>query len=133
MLPCLNIMTTITSSVLPKRSCLEADLGLARAENLELELHGRVVGKRQGVVRLLSCVNHAMGDYMQQINEWLAHHSTPDGKLNYGRENIIESYYTLHLWRGIYPSFDLQYLVNPGYNRARGPVIVPSLRLHVEF
>ena len=46
---------------------------------------------------------------------------------------ILESYYTLHLWRGVYPSFDLQYVWNPGYNRDRGPVIVPSLRLHLEF
>jgi hypothetical protein len=56
-----------------------------------------------------------------------------DGRLNYGRENIIETYYTLHVWRGIYPSFGLQHINNPGYNRDRGPVIVPTLRLHGEF
>jgi high affinity Mn2+ porin len=56
-----------------------------------------------------------------------------DGRLNYGRENILETYYTLHLWRGIYPSFGLQHINNPGYNRDRGPVLVPTLRLHVEL
>ena len=56
-----------------------------------------------------------------------------DGRLNYGREDIEEAYYTVHLWRGIYPSFDLQHINNPGYNRDRGPVLVPSLRLHLEF
>jgi high affinity Mn2+ porin len=56
-----------------------------------------------------------------------------DGRLNYGRENILESYYTAHVWRGIYVAPGLQYIVNPGYNRDRGPVIVPSLRAHVEF
>jgi high affinity Mn2+ porin len=56
-----------------------------------------------------------------------------DGRLNYGRENIFESYYTLHLWRGFYPSFGVQHIRNPGYNRDRGPVIVPTLRLHLEF
>jgi carbohydrate-selective porin OprB len=56
-----------------------------------------------------------------------------DGKLNYGRENVLESYYTLHVWRGIFPAVGLQYMVNPGYNRDRGPVIVPTLRLHVDF
>jgi high affinity Mn2+ porin len=56
-----------------------------------------------------------------------------DGRLNYGRENIVESYYTLHVWRGIYPSFGVQHINNPGYNRDRGPVVVPSLRLHLEF
>jgi hypothetical protein len=56
-----------------------------------------------------------------------------DGRLNYGRENIVETYYTLHVWRGIYPSFGVQHINNPGYNRDRGPVVVPTLRLHVEF
>jgi high affinity Mn2+ porin len=56
-----------------------------------------------------------------------------DGRLNYGRENIVETYYTLHVWRGIYPSFGVQHINNPGYNRDRGPVIVPTLRLHLEF
>jgi high affinity Mn2+ porin len=56
-----------------------------------------------------------------------------DGELNYGRENIVESYYTAHVWRGIYIAPGVQYIVNPGYNRDRGPVVVPSLRAHVEF
>lgn len=237
-----NYVVRYAEALMPKVANgihLDADLARARSENIELELHGRVIGKKQGIVRLLSYVNHAnMGDYMQQINEWLAerqanpstapavpeitdhplqttvkygfgvnfeqpvndwfgvfgrwgwnegqHESFAyteadqtwqigvggngarwgrradrmglvfvsdgishdhalyladgglgfllgDGRLNYGRENVIESYYTLHAWRGIFPAFDVQYMVNPGYNRDRGPVIVPSLRLHVEF
>ncbi len=56
-----------------------------------------------------------------------------DGHLNYGRENILESYYTLHVWRGIYLAPGVQHINNPGYNRDRGPVVVPSFRAHVEF
>ena len=56
-----------------------------------------------------------------------------DGGLNYGRENIIESYYTAHVWRGIYVAPGVQHISNPGYNRDRGPVVVPSFRAHVEF
>ena len=56
-----------------------------------------------------------------------------DGKLNYGRENIVETYYTIHAWRGIYVAPGLQHIVDPGYNRDRGPVLVPSFRAHVEF
>jgi high affinity Mn2+ porin len=56
-----------------------------------------------------------------------------DGKLTYGRENIVEAFYTAHVWRGIYLAPEVQYIVNPGYNRDRGPVVVPSLRGHVEF
>jgi len=56
-----------------------------------------------------------------------------DGKLNYGREKILEAFYTAHVWRGIYIAPGVQHINNPGYNRDRGPVIVPSLRAHVEF
>jgi high affinity Mn2+ porin len=56
-----------------------------------------------------------------------------DGRLNYGRETIVEGYYTLHAWRGIYPGLDVQHINNPGYNRDRGPVTVVGLRFHVEF
>ena len=56
-----------------------------------------------------------------------------DGALNYGRENIVETYYTAHVWRGIYLAPGLQDIQNPGYNRDRGPVLVPSFRGHVEF
>jgi high affinity Mn2+ porin len=56
-----------------------------------------------------------------------------DGRLNYGRENVLESYYTVHVWRGIYLAPGVQHINNPGYNRDRGPVIVPTFRAHVEF
>ena len=213
---------------------LDADMSRARAENIELELHGKVLKNRPaGVLRLLGYVNHAnMGDYRDAVNSWLANPTTAvpeitdhplqtsvkygfganfeqpltdwfglfgrwgwnegqhesyaytevdqtwqigaggnggrwsrkydrvglvfvsngisrdharylslgglgfllgDGKLNYSRENIIESFYTLHAWRGIFPAFGLQYVVHPGYNVDRGPVVVPTLRLHLEF
>ena len=56
-----------------------------------------------------------------------------DGKLNYGRETIVESYYTLHFWRGLSYSLDVQHINNPGYNRDRGPAWVGSVRAHVDF
>ncbi len=56
-----------------------------------------------------------------------------DGALNYGHEKIFEGFYTAHLWRGFFASFDLQHINNPGYNQDRGPVFVPALRFHVDF
>jgi high affinity Mn2+ porin len=56
-----------------------------------------------------------------------------DGHLSYGRENIFETYYTVHVWRGIYFAPGVQHINNPGYNRDRGPVVVPTFRAHVEF
>lgn len=204
----------------------------ARAENMELEIHPKLLAKRATSVRLLGFVNHAnMGDYRRAIDLFLAG-ATPtpditatrrpgtvkygfglnlqqeitsdvrgfarfgwnegrhesfaysevdqtvqvggdlrgtrwrrrrdkvgmvfvsngissvhqrylalggvgfllgDGGLTYGRETIVESYYTAHLWRGVFASADLQHINNPGYNRDRGPVWVPGLRLHADF
>jgi high affinity Mn2+ porin len=56
-----------------------------------------------------------------------------DGKLNYAREDIVESYYNVHAWRGVYYALDLQYINHPGYNQDRGPVLFESVRMHVDF
>ncbi len=56
-----------------------------------------------------------------------------DGGLTYGRETIEEGFYTVHAWRGLFFAFDLQHVNNPGYNKVRGPVTVPGVRLHLEF
>jgi high affinity Mn2+ porin len=56
-----------------------------------------------------------------------------DGGLTYGSEKILEGFYTTHLWRGFFASFDLQHINNPGYNQVRGPVTVTGLRFHAEF
>ena len=56
-----------------------------------------------------------------------------DGTLTYGREKIFETYYTARIKQGVYVSFDLQHISNPGYNRDRGPVVVPSVRLHLDL
>jgi hypothetical protein len=56
-----------------------------------------------------------------------------DGNLTYGPEKIVEAFYTAHLWRGFFASFDVQHINNPGYNKDRGPVLVPGVRAHVDF
>jgi hypothetical protein len=56
-----------------------------------------------------------------------------DGRLNYAREDILESYYSLHSWRGLYYALNLQFIQHPGYNKDRGPVLVEALRMHVDF
>ncbi len=56
-----------------------------------------------------------------------------DGRLHYGRETTEEAYYNLHAWRGLFFAQGLSHIHNPGYNRDRGPVWVPSVRAHVDF
>ncbi|HEV7813683.1 MAG TPA: carbohydrate porin [Janthinobacterium sp.] len=56
-----------------------------------------------------------------------------DGGLNYGSEQIFETYYSLQLGRYLNVAFDYQHVANPAYNRDRGPVSIYGLRLHSEF
>ncbi len=63
-----------------------------------------------------------------------------DGRLNYGHEQILETYYRAQWsWSiGRAPirlqfSPDFQYVQNPGFNRDRGPVRFYAIRLHLEY
>jgi high affinity Mn2+ porin len=56
-----------------------------------------------------------------------------DGNLTYAREDIVECYYNAHLWRGLFGMLGGTYIAHPGYNRDRGPVLVPAARVHIDF
>lgn len=56
-----------------------------------------------------------------------------DAALHYGPELITETYYSLQANEFLSVSPDAQLVINPGYNRARGPVLVWGLRVHAEF
>lgn len=57
-----------------------------------------------------------------------------DGALPHpGTEMIAESWYQVHVMRGVALTFDYQLVVNPAYNRDRGPVSVFGMRLHGAF
>jgi high affinity Mn2+ porin len=53
-----------------------------------------------------------------------------DGNLNYGWEKILEAYYDAAIWKTIHLAADYQFIGDPAFNRARGPVSVFALRLH---
>jgi carbohydrate-selective porin OprB len=56
-----------------------------------------------------------------------------DGKLNYGLERILETYYRIQLGRYVQVSPDFQYIENPGFNQDRGPVKVYGLRVRLFY
>ena len=56
-----------------------------------------------------------------------------DGALNYGLEVIGDIYYKVQLSEALAVSAIYQPIINPAYNRDRGPVQVFSARLHVAF
>lgn len=56
-----------------------------------------------------------------------------DGRLNYGPEQILETYYSFQVAKPLALALDYQFINHPGYNQDRGPVSVLSLRAHLEF
>jgi len=57
-----------------------------------------------------------------------------DGTLSYSGEAASEVYYLYKVKdKGIWLTGDYQLIVNPGYNKDRGPVNIFSLRVHVEL
>ena len=56
-----------------------------------------------------------------------------DGALNYGPEIVAEVYYTVRVADFISASAIYQPIVNPGFNKDRGPVHVFSGRVKVAF
>ena len=56
-----------------------------------------------------------------------------DGRLNYGWEKILETYYDFGIWKTIHATVDYQFIDDPAFNQDRGPVSVFGARLHWEF
>ena len=56
-----------------------------------------------------------------------------DGALTQAHENMTEIFYSRHIARSIYLSFDYQHVWHPGYNAVRGPVNLFGGKFHVEF
>jgi high affinity Mn2+ porin len=96
------------------------------------DLRGSFWRRRYDKVGAAFVSNGISGDHAEYLKLGGVGFLLGDGNLNYGRENIIETYYNAKLWGGIYASFDLQRVWNPGYNRDRGPVLVGAVRLHLE-
>jgi high affinity Mn2+ porin len=56
-----------------------------------------------------------------------------DGRLNYGREHVLEAYYSALVWDPLKITADYQFIANPGYNQDRGPVSVFGIKFHVQI
>lgn len=54
-----------------------------------------------------------------------------DGALNYGVEQIFEIYYRVQPWKYLQITPDFQFIMNPGYNQARGPAEVYGIRVRL--
>jgi hypothetical protein len=94
---------------------------------------GRRWGRSNDKVGLAFATNAIKRDHQEYLKLGGLGFLLGDGKLNYAREDILEAYYNAHTWRGVYYALDAQYVMHPGYNQDRGPVLVEAVRMHVDF
>jgi len=99
-----------------------------------MSLQGARWARAEDTVGLAGIMNGISAAREQYLNAGGLGILIGDGKLPHpGNEKIIETYYSLALLHLAHLTFDYQYIVNPAYNRDRGPVSIYALRLHAEF
>jgi carbohydrate-selective porin OprB len=96
--------------------------------------HWKGVGRKRPAdkIGIAAVWNALSGDHRRYLELGGCGFLLGDGALNYGRERVWEGYYNWMVGRGVSVSFDLQRVANPGYNRDRGPVLVGSVRFHID-
>jgi high affinity Mn2+ porin len=93
-------------------------------------IHWGRAADRLGIAYVWHGLSHEHRDYLAAGGSGFL---LGDGKLNYGPEQILETYYLVQIGRYAQLTPDFQYIQNPGYNRDRGPAEVYSLRLRLSF
>jgi high affinity Mn2+ porin len=97
-----------------------------------LSMQGRLWKRSSDNIGLASVRNYLSGDDRRFLAAGGLGFIIGDGRLNYGPESITEAYYAWHAIKEWTLTLDYQHVVNPAYNRDRGPVSVASLRVHWE-
>ena len=96
-------------------------------------LKGTSWGRPLDKVGLADAINGLSGSYQRYLSVGGLGVNIGDGALSYAPEEILETYYSIGINENVALTFDYQFVANPGYNTARGPVSIGSARLHVTF
>jgi high affinity Mn2+ porin len=98
-----------------------------------LSLKGKQWGRPDDTFGLAGIVDDISNVHQQFFNAGGVGILVGDGMLPHpGLEQIIETYYAFPVLASTV-TLDYQFIVNPAYNRDRGPVSVIGVRMHAEF
>jgi high affinity Mn2+ porin len=98
-----------------------------------LSISGKQWGRDGDTFGIAGVVNGISGVHQAFLNAGGLGILVGDGQLpNPGTEKILETYYSFP-WFAAKVTFDYQLIVNPAYNRDRGPVSVLGVRLHTQY
>lgn len=115
------------------RSEINAFSDIDASLSLGLSIKGTSWGRPSDRVGIAGAWNNISGNHSGYLAAGGLGIIVGDGALSYASENVFETYYALQLAKGIVVTADYQFLGNPAYNLARGPVHVFSGRLSARF
>lgn len=104
-----------------------------RTANAGISVKGTAWKRANDVWGLVGVINGISKDHRTYLKDGGYGFIIGDGTLNYGTEDIIETYYNAQLNNFLWLTFDYQFVNHPGYNKDRGPVHVFGLRAHVQL
>ena len=105
-----------------------------RTAQLGASIKGMGWGRSDDAVGVVALVNGISQAHVRYLDAGGAGLLVGDGRLPHpGAEFITEAYYSLAASKGVSLTADYQLVVNPGYNRDRGPAHVFAFRVHGAF
>jgi high affinity Mn2+ porin len=97
-----------------------------------ISIDGKLWKRKSDRIGIAAVRNYLSGDQRSFLAQGGLGFIIGDGRLNYAPESIAESYYAWQVIRDWTLTLDYQRIVNPAYNRDRGPLSVATLRVHWE-
>jgi high affinity Mn2+ porin len=104
-----------------------------RTASAGLSLKGSPWGRSPDTLGLAAVVNGLSDEHRAYLAAGGYGFAIGDGRLTYGTEDILESYYDWKPVPWLALAFDYQFVEHPAYNRDRGPVSILATRAHWEY
>jgi high affinity Mn2+ porin len=98
-----------------------------------LSIKGRSWGRPEDTIGIAGAINSISPSFRNFVAAGGTGVLIGDGQLNYRKEDILETYYSIKIYKETRLTLDYQFIANPAYNADRGPVSVFSGRFHSEF
>jgi len=104
-----------------------------RTVTLGISVKGAAWQRPDDTVALAGVLNGISHDHREFLDAGGTGILAGDGALSFGLEQILETYYDLHVWKTAHVTIDYQFIAHPAFNRDRGPVSAIGARLHWEL
>jgi high affinity Mn2+ porin len=96
-------------------------------------LKGASRNRADDTAGLAIVVNSIFADHEEYLSKGGYGFIIGDGALNFAPEVISEAFYSAQIVQSTAMSVDYQFVLNPAYNRDRGPVHILAARVHIEL